>query len=93
MFCTSIAEEGSTANLTCVANSNPASQFNWRNGTTIVATIDGAVRSNRFTHLITSLDRTHAGTYTCLASNGIPVDGNRGCNLTVKCKSNLGLFP
>ena len=86
VYCTNISEEGSTANLTCVADSNPASQFTWRKGTTTVATSDGAVGSNRFTHLIPSVDRTHVGIYTCVASNGIPGDDEGDCSLAVRCK-------
>ena len=78
--CPSPVTEGSIVTLHCNASSNPPPSMAW------IWQDTGDVLTSREQLILTAVNRSQAGSYQCLASNGIGNNSTRTCSLDVLCK-------
>lgn len=78
--CPSPVTEGSNVTLHCNASGNPPPSITW------IWQDTGDVLTRRELLILTAVNGSQAGSYQCLASNGIGNNSTRTCNLDVLCK-------
>ena len=83
--CPTSITEGSNVTLQCNATGNPPSNFTW------IWQNTGDVLGSSEQLTLIAVNRTQAGTYQCLASNGIGNNATSACLLDVFCKSDIYL--
>ena len=76
--CSTPVSEGDNATLYCNATGNPVPNTAWINA--------GKVVSYSKRHVIANISRDQAGSYECLAWNGIGDNGTMSCLIDVQCK-------
>jgi hypothetical protein len=75
--------EGENKQLTCTVDSKPISKITWYHGNSLISqeTPTSGVSSLSFS----PVNRTHYGSYSCKANNGIGTDQQDQISITVKC--------
>ena len=72
--------------LSCSASSKPVSSFTWYHGSNKIDESGSQQPSNQYSYTISSVQRTHYGTYKCLADNGVNPNDEDSIDLNVLCK-------
>ena len=85
MQCPTSTTEGSDVTLHCYANGNPPPNITW------IWQDTGDVLGSSEQLTLTAVNRSQAGTYQCLAWNGIGTNATSACLLDVLCKSDIYL--
>lgn len=86
-----VAVEGNKTVFPCYASSKPASIFTWyREGQRdVIYQGNGTLNSNQLAYEIDRVNRNDAGTYKCIANNGIETADEKLISLIVHCKYNF----
>ncbi|XP_065214045.1 papilin isoform X2 [Planococcus citri] len=77
------AEEGSYATLRCSASGFPPPTIQWQRGTTIIDRSDGRYKLNDGVLQVIGLYRSDAGSYICIADNGVGQPDQKEYRLTI----------
>ena len=85
MQCPTSITEGSDVTLHCLATGNPPPNITW------IWQNTGDVLGSSEQLTLTAVNRSQAGTYQCLAWNGIYNNATSACLLDVFCKSDIYL--
>ena len=86
MQCPTSITEGSNVTLHCNATGNPPPNITW------IWQSTGDVLGSSKQLTLTAVNRSQAGTYQCLAWNGISSNSAGTCSLDVFCKLYIHVF-